>query len=257
MSNISAVFKSGHKALVPYITVGYPDIETTIEAAVLLARSGCDIIELGIPFSDPLADGATIQKASYHALKNGVNLEKCLETARNISDRIKNTPLVFMGYYNPILQYGLKEFCHSAKYAGVDGLIIPDLPPEEGVELEEQTRGRGMVLIYLLSPASSDRRISMVVSKGNGFIYLVSITGVTGARENLPQELEEFVGRVRAKTELPLCVGFGISSSEQARRVAKVADGIIVGSRIIQLIEEDKSLASLQSFTIGLRKALG
>ena len=257
MSNISNVFKPGHKALVPYITVGYPDIETTIEAAVLLARSGCDIIELGIPFSDPLADGATIQKASYHALKNGVNLEKCLETAGKISGRIKNTPLVFMGYYNPILQYGMREFCHSAKEAGVGGLIVPDLPPEEGMELQEQTRSQGMALIYLLSPASSDKRIGVVVSKGDGFIYLVSITGVTGTRETLPRELEYFVGRVRIKTELPLCVGFGISSPEQARRVARVADGVIVGSRIIQLIEEDNSLASLQSFAMDLREALG
>lgn len=125
------------------------------------------------------------------------------------------------------------------------------------MELEEQTRGQGMALIYLLSPASSDKRISMVVSKGDGFIYLVSITGVTGTRETLPRELENFVGRVRTKTELPLCVGFGISGTEQARRVAEVADGVIIGSRIIQLIEEDNSLASLQSFTMDLREALG
>ena len=256
MNRIADVFKSGHKALIPYITVGYPTTEITVEAAILLARGGCDIIELGIPFSDPLADGATIQKASHHALQKGVNLEKCLETAERISGRIK-TPLVFMGYYNPILQYGLKQFCQSAKDSGIDGLIVPDLPPEEGLELQEQTTAQGMALIYLLSPASSDRRINLVLSKGNGFIYLVSITGVTGAREKLPQELEAFVGRVRAKTELPLCVGFGISSTEQARRVAGIADGVIVGSRIIQSIEEDDSLTSLRGFIAGLREALG
>ena len=255
MSRIQTIFRPGYKALIAYLTVGYPTLETTIEAAVILADSGCDIIELGIPFSDPLADGATIQKASYQALKQGVTPQICLEAARKLKEKIA-TPLVFMGYYNPILNFGLEAFCRSASRAGVDGLIIPDLPPEEGVELEANMKKHGLDPIYLLSPTSSEERISLVAERSGGFIYLVSLTGVTGARQSLPMELESFVQRVREKTGLPLCVGFGISSPEQARRIARTADGIIVGSRLIQLIEEDSSLSSLKSFTLSLREAL-
>ncbi len=255
MSRIQNIFRPGYRVLIAYLTLGYPSLEATIEAAVLLAGSGCDLIELGIPFSDPLADGATIQKASYQALKRGVTLQVCLETAQEIKRRIA-TPLVFMGYYNPILNFGLEAFCHSANRAGVDGLIVPDLPPEEGEELEANMKKHGLDPIYLLSPASSEERILLVAQRSRGFIYLVSLTGVTGARQSLSQGLEGFVQRVREKTELPLCVGFGISSSEQAGRVARIADGVIVGSRLIQLIEEDSSLSSLKSFVRSLRETL-
>ena len=244
MSRIEAIFRPGYKVLIAYLTVGYPDPEVTHEAATLLAHSGCDIIELGIPFSDPLADGATIQKASYHALKQGINPQVCLEVADRLRREIA-TPLVFMSYYNPILSFGLKAFCHSASRAGVDGLIIPDLPPEEGEELETSMKEFGLDPIYLLTPASSGKRISLVTQRSAGFIYLVSLTGVDG-----------FVHRVREKTAKPLCVGFGISSPEQARQVTSSADGVIVGSRIIQLIEEDSSLSSLKSFTLSIRQAL-
>ena len=255
MSRIEAIFRPGYKVLIAYLTVGYPDPEVTHKAATLLAHSGCDIIELGIPFSDPLADGATIQKASYHALKQGINPQVCLEVADRLRREIA-TPLVFMSYYNPILSFGLKAFCHSASRAGVDGLIIPDLPPEEGEELETSMKEFGLDPIYLLTPASSGKRISLVTQRSAGFIYLVSLTGVTGARESLPLELDGFVQRVREKTAKPLCVGFGISSPEQARQVTSSADGVIVGSRIIQLIEEDSSLSSLKSFTLSIRQAL-
>jgi tryptophan synthase alpha chain len=255
MSQISSVFKKRGKALIAYITAGYPDIKATPEIAGELAASGADIIELGIPFSDPLADGATIQKASYQALQNGTTPGKCLEAAAAIRKRI-TTPLVFMTYYNPILNYGLGNFCRSCTKAGINGLIVPDLPPEEGAELEEVTRKNDLDLIYLLAPTSTGARITAVAERSRGFIYLVSLTGVTGAREALPPELESFVKRVRQKTKKPLCVGFGISSAEQAKRVARTADGVIVGSRLVELIEADNTLAPLKTFVAGLRQAL-
>ena len=255
MSQISAVFKPGHKALIAYITLGYPTLETSYQAAITLAGSGCDIIELGIPFSDPLADGTTIQKASYQALKQGITVPACLDTARRLSQQI-TTPLVFMGYFNPILSFGIEAFSQAAAKAGVSGLIIPDLPPEEGAELELTTQRLKLDLIYLLAPTSTEERISLVSARSRGFIYLVSLTGVTGARQTLPPELDNFVRRVRAKARQPLCVGFGISSPEQAERVAQVADGVIVGSRLIQLIDEDTTFTSLKSFVQRLRRTL-
>jgi tryptophan synthase alpha chain len=251
----SAFAIANYTALIPYITVGYPTVETTLKVVPLLASSGCDIIELGIPFSDPLADGATIQRASYEALRQGVTPKVCFEVAQELRRQLE-IPLVFMTYYNPVLKFGLEQFCSKCAEVGLDGLIIPDLPPEEGQELEQSTRSHGLDLIYLLSPASTEERIRLVASKASGFIYLVSLTGVTGARDKLPQELEGFVARVRQRTEKPLCVGFGVSTPEQARRIAKVADGVIVGSRIIQLIKEDNSLKDLCSFVKGLRDAL-
>jgi len=255
MSQMAAVFKSGYKALIAYLTVGYPDIATTEEAAITLAQSGVDIIELGIPFSDPLADGATIQKASHQALEQGITPEVCLEVARKLHQRI-TTPLLFMTYYNPVLSFGLEAFCRSCAEAGASGLIIPDLPPEEGEELEAIAQKYHLDLVYLLAPTSTEERITTVAQRSRGFIYLVSLTGVTGARQSLPAELEDFVRRVRQKASQPLCVGFGISSPEQARRIARVADGVIVGSHLIRLIEEDATLSSLRDFALSLRKAL-
>jgi tryptophan synthase alpha chain len=256
MSRIISVFVgANHTALIPYITVGYPSVETTLKVVPLLANSGCDIIELGIPFSDPLADGATIQRASYEALKQGVTSEVCFEVAQELRRQVE-IPLVFMTYYNPVLKFGLEQFCSKCAEVGVDGLIIPDLPPEEGQDLEQSTRRHGVDLIYLLSPASTEERIQLVASRSSGFIYLVSLTGVTGARDKLPGELEGFVAMVRERTEKPLCIGFGISTPEQARRIAKIADGVIVGSRIIQLLDEDKSLKNVCSFIKSLRDAL-
>ena len=256
MSRIASVFaKPNHTALIPYITVGYPDVETTLKIVPLLASSGCDIVELGIPFSDPLADGATIQQASYQALNQGVTPKLCFEVAQELRRRVE-IPLMFMTYYNPVLRFGLEEFCSKCAEVGVDGLIIPDLPPEEGEELEQSTRRHEIDLIYLLTPTSTEERINLVVSRSSGFIYLVSLTGVTGTRDRLPEELESFVTRVRERTQKPLCVGFGVSTPEQARRIAKVADGVIVGSRVIQLIEGDASLEKVGSFIKRLKDAL-
>jgi tryptophan synthase alpha chain len=256
LNRIASVFAQvSHTALIPYITVGYPAVETTLKVVPLFASSGCDIIELGIPFSDPLADGATIQRASYEALRQGVTPKVCFEVAQELRRQVE-IPLVFMTYYNPVLKFGLEQFCSKCAEVGIDGLIIPDLPPEEGEELEKSTKRHEIDLVYLVSPASTEKRIKLVASRSSGFIYLVSLTGVTGARDKLPEGLESFVASVRKRTEKPLCVGFGVSTPEQARRVAKVADGVIVGSRIIQLLAEDKSLGNACSFIKCLREAL-
>jgi len=252
----SAFDQPAHTALVAYITVGYPSIEATLKVVPLLAGSGCDMVELGIPFSDPLADGTTIQKASFCALQNGVTPRLCLEIAKQVSQMIE-IPLVFMTYFNPVFSYGLGEFCGACASSGVDGLIIPDLPPEEGMELEAVTQRHGLDLIYLLAPTSTEERIRLVANRSRGFIYLVSVTGVTGVRDKLPPGLDAFVGRVRKMACQPICVGFGISTPEQARQVAEVADGVIVGSRIVQLMEaEDEFMAPVQDFVRGMRAAV-
>ena len=256
MSRIGKVFtKQGHTALVAYITAGYPSIDATLKAVPILAENGCDIIELGIPFSDPLADGVTIQNASHQALQNGITPEICLELAGELSKKI-DTPLVFMSYYNPIYHYGIDKFCKACSVSGIDGLIIPDLPPEEGSEIEESTLNNGIDLIYLLAPTSNEERIRLGVEHSRGFIYLVSVTGVTGARSFLPSDLEDFISGVRKVTDKPLCVGFGISTPEQAAQVGSSADGVIVGSRIVQLLESDDSFSRVGTFVSELRQAL-
>ena len=239
MSRIAEVFKDKkHKALIAYITVGYPDIEATLNVAALLAESGCDIIELGIPFSDPMADGLTIQHASYQALLNGVHLNNCFETARKIRGRT-NAPLVFMTYLNPILSYGTDKFCRDCAAAGVDGLIVPDLPPGELPEFDSAARKYGVDTIYFIAPNSSEERIRKVAQASSGFIYIISVTGVTGVRNSLSSDLGAVISQVRRFTDKPLCIGFGISGAAQAAEAAKLADGVIIGSRIIQLMEED------------------
>ena len=256
MTRVSEVFDAERRtALVAYVTVGYPTVDATLELVPLLVENGCDIVELGIPFSDPLADGATIQKASHVALENGVTPDVCLDVASRLSARVE-CPLLFMSYYNPILHRGLDAFCDACTHANVGGLIVPDLPPEEGGELELAARSRDLSLVYLLAPTATDERVRLVAEHSTGFIYLVSLAGVTGARSELPSGLENFVERVRAVAKQPLCVGFGVSSAQQAARVASMADGVIVGSRILQLAEEDSTLKSAAGFVRGLRSAV-
>lgn len=255
MSLISRVFANrGHKALIGYVTMGYPGMEETLATTPRLAAAGCDIIELGIPFSDPMADGATIQEASQRALAGGATPAMCLETAAKLSASI-SSPLVFMTYFNPVLSYGVERFCQASADAGVDGLLITDLPPEEGAEVGQVAGRYGLDLVYLLAPTSTPQRIRLVAEKSTGFIYVVSVTGVTGARATLPESLEHFLGSVKKETDKPLCVGFGISSGELARRAATLADGVVVGSRIVQLMGEGK-VAELESFIRELRGAL-
>jgi tryptophan synthase, alpha chain (EC 4.2.1.20) len=257
MSRIASAFaKPNHTTLIPYITVGYPSIEATLKVVPILAESGCDIVELGIPFSDPVADGVTIQRASFHALQNGTTPKICLDVASQLRQKVE-IPLIFMTYFNPVFSYGIEEFCDASAKSGIDGLIIPDLPPEEGSEMEAITQNHSLDLIYLLAPNSMEKHIQLVAQKSRGFIYLVSVTGVTGARENLPADLEAFIARVRAVANQPLCVGFGISTPQQAAQISKIADGVIVGSRIIQLMEgEENNSSSLQDFVTELRNAL-
>ena len=256
MSKIASAFSTpGHKALIAYVTVGYPTIEATLKVVPLLAENGCDIIELGIPFSDPLADGVTIQKSSFHALQNGVTPQLCLELSGQLSQKV-DTPLVFMTYYNPVLKYGLDKFSTACADAGISGIIIPDLPPDEGSDLEVISQGQGVDLIYLLAPTSTGERIRLAAERSRGFIYLVSVTGVTGARDRVPADLAAFVTRVRKLASQPLCVGFGISTPEQAGQIAQIADGVIVGSRIIQLMEKEEDFNSLAELVRGLRGSI-
>ncbi len=255
MSAIAQAFtRASRKALIGYVTVGYPSVEATLDAVPRLVAGGCDLIELGIPFSDPLADGVTIQQAAFQALQNGVTPAVCLETAAALS-RLVDMPLVFMTYYNPILRYGHSEFCRDCARSGVSGLIIPDLPPDEGQELELVASKSGLDLIYLLSPTSTDQRIRLVAGRSRGFVYLTSVAGVTGVRDELPPGLGEFAARVRAAASLPVCVGFGISNARQAGQIARIADGVIVGSRIVNLMGAGAT-ASLEAFARELRAAI-
>jgi tryptophan synthase alpha chain len=245
------------KALIAYLTVGYPTAGATLEIAKSLVDGGCDMIELGIPFSDPLADGATIQRASQRALESGITPRKCLEVAAELRKHV-DIPLLFMGYYNPILHYGLDKFCAASHEAGIDGFIVPDLPPDEGSEAETIMRKHGLDLIYLVAPTSdTDKRLRFVAGRANGFIYVVSLKGVTGARSAVSNDLGEFISRVRKVTDKPLCVGFGISTPEQAQRVAALADGVIIGSRILDIIEKSKHPASdVKLFIAEVRAAI-
>ena len=240
MSQIGVTFENLHRvgrtALMPYLTLGYPRRESALTLVPALVQAGADLIELGIPFSDPLADGATIQAAAQQALANGMTLSLCLEQAAALRARGVAVPFVLMGYYNPIFQMGLERFAHRAAAAGVDGVIVPDLPPEESDGLHSALRTQGIDLIFLLSPTSDNGRVQLVADRTSGFLYLVSLTGVTGARDHLPPDLESFVARVRTMTGLPLAVGFGISTPEQAAQVARIADGVIVGSALIKAI---------------------
>jgi len=228
----------GRLGLIAYLTVGYPDVESTLRLVPALAAGGADMVELGIPFSDPLADGATIQRASHHALGQGVTVAVCLDVVTRLRKGGLTIPLLLMGYYNPILAYGIEEFARDAAGAGADGFIVVDLPPEEAGPMQAACAGRGLDLVYLLAPTSSDERIARVASQASGFVYCVSLAGVTGARRDLAPGLADFLARVRRHTPLPLAVGFGISQAEHVQAVASLgADAAVIGSAIIDLID--------------------
>lgn len=221
---------------VAFLTVGYPDVESTLRLVPALIEGGADIIELGIPFSDPLAEGPTIQCASRHALEQGVTTSTCLEVIRKLRDSGVTAPLIPMGYYNPTLAYGLEEFARDLADAGGDGMIAVDLPPEESGPLHDAFTRHNLRLIYLLAPTSTDERITAVAARASGFVYCVSITGVTGARDELSPELTSFVERVRKRVSLPIAVGFGISQPKHFQAVARIADAAVIGSAIIDEI---------------------
>ena len=257
MSRISNVFHDRrHKALIAYITAGFPSTEATAEAALRLARSGCDIIELGIPFSDPMADGVTIQHSSHQALLNGTTPQTCFEIAGRIRQQ-SDVPLVFMTYLNPVISFGVERFCADCADKGIDGLIIPDLPPAELPALDKSAKESGIDTIYFVAPNSSPERISKAAQNSSGFIYMVSVTGVTGVRNPFSAGLGQVVATVRRVTDLPLCIGFGISGPEQAREAAALADGVIIGSRIIQILEKDSPpYPELSEFIMQVRHSL-
>ncbi len=260
-SSIAELFKTvraeGRAALMPYLTVGYPTQEWTADLAQAAIEAGADLLELGIPFSDPLADGATIQHTTQIALEQGTTVGTCLDTVAEIRRRGIEAPILLMGYYNPIFQWGLETFCVACAKVGVDGLIVPDLPPEEAGDLQTACESHGLDLIMFLAPTSPDERIRQVVRRAGGFLYLVSLTGVTGARTSLPVELESFVARVRAATDLPLAVGFGVGSPQQAARVARIADGVIVGSALLRAIgASDDPVEATRTFVQALREGI-
>ncbi|MCK8825899.1 tryptophan synthase subunit alpha [Fuchsiella alkaliacetigena] len=224
-------------AFIPYITAGDPSLEATEALVEQLAESGADMIELGVPYSDPLADGPTIQQASQRALQAGTDLDGIFNLVARLREKTE-IPLILMGYYNSFYKYGFEKIVAKAEEVGVDGLIIPDLPPEESEKLEELKEGK-LATIFLLASTSDIERIKLVNQASRGFIYCVSLTGVTGARSELAPNLTEFLTRVRNYSELPLAVGFGISTSEQAAQVAKHAEGVVVGSAIIDRIKDN------------------
>ncbi len=241
----------------PYYPLGYPDLETSIDVAQALAGSGADMIELGLSFSDPLADGPVIQNATQIALQNGISIRKSLDALSAIRGRGVNIPLVLMGYYNPILAYGLKKFVSDALRLGADGFIIPDLPLEESAEFSDAIGDSGMPLIRMLAPTCSPERMQSISAGARGFIYLVSVTGVTGARQSVANGLADLIGSVRHHTDLPVCVGFGISTPEQARAVGMLADGVIVGSACVRAIgNSDTPVETARAFARSFHEAL-
>ena len=234
-------------ALIPYLTVGYPTIEDSRLLIQAFCEAGADLVELGVPFSDPLADGPTIQETSQVALRNGVTVERCLDVAATLRKAGIKTPFILMGYCNPFLAFGIDQLARAAAAAGIDGLIIPDLPLEEARPWWAACCKNGLDLIFFLAPTTPQRRLEAVVKWGSGFIYCLSVTGVTGARLDLPTGLPAFIGRVRKTTDLPLAVGFGISTPEQVREVVAVADAAIVGSALINIIKHHPREQQIQA----------
>jgi tryptophan synthase alpha chain len=254
LDRIAQAFQSGHTAFMPYMVLGYPTPEISLQVAQTLVEAGADLLELGVPFSDPLADGPTIQAATHQALNQGVTLAKCIALVAEMRNRKLRTPALLMSYINPILAYGVHRCAMDSAAAGVDGFIVPDLPPEEAGELEDACREYGLAMVYLLAPNSPPERIALVAQKSQGFIYLVSLTGVTGARDSLPTGLADFVARVRVVTHKPLAVGFGIGSGQQAKVIAQLADGVIVGSALVR--QAGQSTEGVGALARELRQAL-
>ena len=244
-SKITQAFVNAKQAnrgvLIPYFMCGYPSAEQSVEIVLAAAEGGADIIELGMPFSDPLADGATIQHAGHIALEQGMSIRGCMEIAYQVSTK-SAVPLLLMGYYNPVMAYGLARFCVDAKANGVNGLIIPDLPMEEAQPLLEEVKKNGLALIFLIPPTTPDERIAKVAeltaSETGGFVYCVSLSGVTGSRTSLPTHLRSFIKRVKGYTNnLPIAIGFGLSTPEHIAEVTSYADGAVVGSALVHLID--------------------
>ncbi|MDI6799838.1 MAG: tryptophan synthase subunit alpha [Actinomycetota bacterium] len=261
MSRIEEVFcelnKANKKALIPFVVGGYPSLEVSERLIGGLSENGADMIEIGIPYSDPLADGPTIQRAYEVALKNGVDTDDILAMAGRLTKKI-TTPLIIMTYYNIIYRYGEERFATAAKEIGIAGVIIPDLPVEEAADWKKIAEANYLDTIFLVAPTSPGDRISLIAEASKGFIYCLSLTGVTGARSEVSKDLAAFLTRIRTKTEKPLAVGFGISSPEAAKNAAKLSDGVIVGSALIDLIDHSGiEYDKIYEFIQAMKAAIG
>jgi tryptophan synthase alpha chain len=260
MNRIENAFKN-KPIFMPYFPLGYPDLVTSIDVIEALAKNGADLIEVGLSFSDPLADGPVIQHATQIALEKGITVKKSLAAVRELRTRGVSIPLILMGYYNPMLAYGLEKFIRDAVEAGADGFIVPDLPMEEAEEFINVLVGTGgrpsLPLIQMLAPTTPPERMERITHNAKGFIYLVSVTGITGERKSIADGLGDLIQQVREHTSAPVCVGFGISTPEQAKEVGKMADGVIVGSACVKTIGgSEKPIETAKQFAAEFRSAL-
>jgi tryptophan synthase alpha chain len=250
-SRLAAAFQRANAenrpAIITYVVPGHPTPEETPNILDAMVAGGADIVEIGIPFSDPLADGTTNQRVAFDALANGMTPAGCMEFAREARRRHPDTPLIFMTYLNPVIAYGIERFATDAAAAGADGAILTDLPPEEAAAVMAAFNKVGLDVIFLVAPTSSDRRIQVICDQAGGFVYCVSIAGVTGARQDLPPDLGDFLARVRRCTTLPLAVGFGISRREHVQSLAGLADGVVVASAIMNLVNETQPQQRVQA----------
>jgi tryptophan synthase alpha subunit len=254
MNRIENAFKN-KPIFMPYFPLGYPDLATSIDVIEALAKNGSDLIEVGLSFSDPLADGPVIQKATQVALEKEITVKKSLAAVADLRKRGVTIPLILMGYFNPMLAYGLEKFVRDAREAGADGFIVPDLPLEEAGEI--QSLVGDMPLIQMLAPTSPNERMELIARNAKGFIYLVSVTGVTGARTSISDGLGNLIQRVRDHTSVPVCVGFGIGTPDQAKQVGMLADGVIVGSACVKTIgSSQKPVETAKQFAAEFRSAL-
>jgi len=256
---LKAMFEQAHEqnraAFLPYYTIGYPTYEQSLDVIEEMAKVGVDGFEIGIPFSDPIADGPIIQEASQVALENGITPALALEAVRELRSRGVTQPMLMFSYLNPVLAYGAERWVADASEAGADGFIIPDLPPEEAPILSDACVEHGMALIFFLAPTTNPKRIELVQQRATGFIYVLSVAGVTGARRELPADLTEFISKVKAGTNQPLVIGFGISTPEQARRMNDLVEGFIVGSALIRAARSD-GIDAVKDLASSLRAAL-
>lgn len=245
---------AGRAAFLPYFPIGYPTIEQSLDAIIAMAEAGADGFEIGVPFSDPLADGPTIQAATQIALENGVTVRKALDGVKTLRERGVTQPMLMMSYLNPLIAYGMEQFIRDAKAAGADGLICPDLPPEEAHYFADICSQENMALIFFLAPTSKPERIRQVGQQATGFIYVVALTGITGERRELPSDLRDFIGRVRQETDQRLVLGFGISTPQHAQMMNGLVDGFIVGSALVRAGKD--SVQAVGELTSRLRQAL-
>lgn len=258
MGRITECFKElknkGEKALVSYLMVGYPDYETSLQAFRTVLENGTDILEIGFPFSDPVADGPTIQVAHEVALKNGTRFKEVLELSKTLRKEFTKQPFLLMTYYNPIFRIGLKRFCEKAKESGIDGFIVPDLPPEEAGELKEVMREYELSFVPLASPTSTQKRLKLICESADEMVYFVSVTGTTGAREELPYErIKSKVSEYKELCNKPVVVGFGVSKKKHAQEISSFADGVVVGSALVKLAGK-RDLKALRELILELKE---